>query len=191
MSHSPTQRKKWIETGYRHFAEFGPHELKIKAIAHDAGLSRTTFYHFFTDLEDFIDQLLNEHRSRADEYYEDVRQCRTYDPDLFNVLETHSATVLFHRQLLLNKENHTYYLIYQVLNRIGCEIIYPLWAQNFGFEGNALVGIEIYLMLVDIWYLNMQPEDLSAETLQKNSHEIRQQVEAFAKSHHIHALSNG
>lgn len=190
MSHSPTQRKAWIETGYQQFAKDGPEKLTIKDIAHDAGVSRTSFYHFFTDLPDFIDHLLERHREIAGQYFVEQKKCKTYDPDLFRLAESYRTSICFHQQLLLHKENPIYYLTYQVLNKVSNEIIYPLWADYFDYQGNSLVGKEIHLMLLDVWYLKIRPEDISYDSLLNNAREIKRQVEAFADSHHVQALSS-
>lgn len=190
MSHSPTQKTKWIETGYRHFAEYGPSELKIKSIAHDACVSRTTFYHFYTDMEDFIDNLLEHHRERAKEVIAGFKKCKNYIPDVFKVIEANRTTFFFHRQLLIHKENPVFYLTYQVLNKLTDDIIFPLWAENFGFKGNSLVGKEIHRMLRDIWYLHLSPEDKTCEDFFEHAKQIRQQIQSFASSHHIKALEN-
>ncbi len=189
MLRSPIQQRLWIETGYRHFAEQGPAELKIKNIAHDAGVSRTTFYHFFTDLADYIDHLLAHHRERAIEVIAEFKACRTYIPDVFSVMEANRTTFFFHRQLLLHKENPTFFLTYQVLNKRTDDIIFPLWAENFGYKGNSLVGKEIHGMLRDLWYLQLLPEDRTCEDFVKHAKEIRRQIQTFADSHHIQSLS--
>jgi AcrR family transcriptional regulator len=187
MSDKQTQKTPWIETGYRHFAEFGPQELKIKCIAKDAGVSRTTFYHFFTDLEDFVDQLLQHHRQVAKMYHTQQRRCKKYT-DLFTAVETFRTGIFFHRQLLLHKDNPYFYLTYRMLNKIGNEIIYPLWAEYFNYEGNSIIGKEIHLMLLDLWHLNLKEEDLTYEAFLKNANAIRQQIQAFSGSHYLQAL---
>jgi len=188
MLHPPVQQRLWIETGYRHFAEQGPSELKIKSIAHDAGLSRTTFYHFFTDLADFIDQLLAHHQERAKKVIAEFRKCKTYIPDVFKVIEANRTTFFFHRQLLLHKEIPAFYLTYRVLNKRTDDIIFPLWAENFGYQGNSLVGKEIHGMLRDLWYLQLSPEDRTWEDFLVHAKEIRRQLQTFADSHHVQAL---
>lgn len=189
MLHPPIQQRLWIETGYRHFAEEGPSELKIKNIAHDAGVSRTTFYHFFADMPDFIDQLLEHHHKRAKEIAADFKRCKTYIPDVFNVIEASRTAFFFHRQLLIHKDNPVFYLTYQVLNKLSDDIIFPLWAENFGFKGSSLVGKEIHGILRDLWYLQLSPEDRTCEDFVEHANRIRRQLRNFADSHHGQALT--
>lgn len=188
MSLFPNQKQQWIETAYLHFSEFGPNGLNIKNIASDAGVSRTSFYHFFTDAEDLIDHLLEYHREIAKEYDAKIAKCRAYSPDIFEVIAAYRTNVLFHRQLLLHKENPKFYLTYQVLNKSSNEIIYPFWATYFDYRGNSIVGKEIHLMLMDLWYLHLQENDFTPEALLENSNKIRRQVQAFAHSRPIQAL---
>lgn len=188
MTNSTTQKQLWIETGYRHFAELGPKGLNMKNIAKDAGVSRTTFYHFFTDMEDLVDHLLEYHRETAKEYFSKLEKCQQYNPDVFKVVEAFRTGTFFHRQLLLNKEDPRFFLTYQLLNKAGNEIMYPLWAEYFNYQGNSIVGKEIHLMLLDIWYLHLREDDFTYEAFLENSNEIRRQVQAFSNSQRIQAL---
>ena len=43
---------KWIETAYALFAEEGPENLSIKALAKQCGLPLTNFYYYFDNKEE-------------------------------------------------------------------------------------------------------------------------------------------
>lgn len=190
MVNSTSQKQLWIETGYQHFAAFGPRGMNMKNISGDAGVSRTTFYHFFADMDDLVDHLLEHHRALSKEHFAELEKCQTYNPDVFKVVEAYRTGIFFHRQLLLNKEVPKFHLTYQVLNKMGTEIIYPHWAKYFGYEGNSIVGKEIHMMLLDIWYLHLKESDFSFEAFLENSNDIRRQVQAFSKYQHLQTLGS-
>jgi AcrR family transcriptional regulator len=185
MKESLSQKGKWIKTGYRHFANFGPQELSIKSIAQDAGVSRTTFYHFFADMDDYIGQLLEYHQEVAEEHFMRLRLCKTYEPDVFKVVIDFREEIFFHRQLLLHKENPIFFQTYQMLNQRSNEIIYPLWAEYFQYNGDEARGKEIHLMLLDLWYLEMNENDFTYEDFLRNSQEIKNYLQAFARAYKL------
>lgn len=51
----------WLQLGYELFATKGPKELKIEILAKKVGKSKSSFYHFFADLELFVEELLKYH----------------------------------------------------------------------------------------------------------------------------------
>ena len=179
MEENHTNRAQWIEAGYRHFSLFGPDHLKLKDIAHGAGVSRTSFYQFFADHDDFFEALLDHHRQVARIGHERFRACLTYT-QVFEVMVDMPEGVLFHRQLLLHKANPTYFQLYNQLNALGNEIIYPLWAKYYEFDGNELAGKKLHLMLIDLFYLNISEANLNMDALLANTNEIRRQLRVFA-----------
>jgi AcrR family transcriptional regulator len=47
------KKDTWIQAGYALFAEQGPSALKIEVLAKMVGISKSSFYHYFADLEVF------------------------------------------------------------------------------------------------------------------------------------------
>ena len=47
----------WIKTGYEVFATSGSGNLRIESLAQKVGISKSSFYHYFADIEVFT-QLL-------------------------------------------------------------------------------------------------------------------------------------
>ena len=52
---------KWLKTAYALFAEKGPQNLSIKALAKQCGLPRTNFYYYFNNKEELIDKVIEFH----------------------------------------------------------------------------------------------------------------------------------
>ena len=56
----------WIKTGYEIFALSGENGLKIEVLAKKVGISKSSFYHHFADLEIFIAYLLKFHLHQSE-----------------------------------------------------------------------------------------------------------------------------
>ena len=188
MQETKSNKDRWIETGYRHFAELGPEDMHVNQIAHEAGVSRTSFYQFFTDLDDFIGHLLDHHSQQADIYHARLQACQAYT-EIFRVMMDFHDGVFFHRQLLLHGAHPAFHDLYQKLNQIGNAIVYPLWAEYFEYEGNELAGKEIHLMLIDLWYLNLTKDKFTVTAFLENSNEIRRQLNAYKRSGSLPGLA--
>jgi AcrR family transcriptional regulator len=59
------KNQSWLFAGYELFAEKGPEGLKIEVLAQKVGISKSSFYHHFADLELFTDFLLKYYLDQA------------------------------------------------------------------------------------------------------------------------------
>jgi len=48
----------WIENGYKAFAYEGPTSFKVERLAKATNKNKSSFYHFFGDMEVFTNKLL-------------------------------------------------------------------------------------------------------------------------------------
>ena len=55
----------WISAGYENFALTGPSGLKIEPLAKKVGKNKSSFYHYFADLELFMEELLKYHLQQS------------------------------------------------------------------------------------------------------------------------------
>jgi len=108
-----TGRKKWLETGYRHFAEYGPENLSINKISKELGSSRASFYHFFGDIDVFIDELLAMHWKIALDFNRQGKaECKQLFPDLYNILAGHPIPLKFSIQLFRHRNTPAYNFLF-------------------------------------------------------------------------------
>ena len=98
----------WVEAGYQLFAEHGPKGLKVEVIARHVKKSKSSFYHHFSDLEVFKEELLFFHMERTKQVAELERGCKTIVPELLNVLVDAKTDLLFNRQLRIHRDNPTF-----------------------------------------------------------------------------------
>lgn len=92
----------WLEKGYEIFSVEGPKGLKIERLAREVKKSKSSFYHFFADLEIFTNQLLDLHTQNAKVVLEKELKCEHLIPDLLHVIVAHNQDFLFNRQLRIN-----------------------------------------------------------------------------------------
>lgn len=70
----------WIKTGYEIFALSGENGLKVEALAKKVGISKSSFYHHFADLEIFREYLLKFHLYQAQVMAEKEKNAKNIDP---------------------------------------------------------------------------------------------------------------
>ncbi|MCK5701471.1 MAG: TetR/AcrR family transcriptional regulator, partial [Cyclobacteriaceae bacterium] len=88
MPRPDNSKQKWIEKGYEHFALYGPENISINAISKEIGSPRASFYHHFSDMEVFINFLLETHLDVFKSYVEEGKEyCDCLIPDFYQLLE--------------------------------------------------------------------------------------------------------
>jgi AcrR family transcriptional regulator len=93
--HTTESYQKWLQAAYRLFAEKGPENLSIKALAKQCGLPRTNFYYYFENKKELIDKIIESHFQSTTEIFniELNKRLKSFIPDLYEVL--YDANVTF------------------------------------------------------------------------------------------------
>ncbi len=99
------KEKPWIACGYEAFALQGLPGLKIEPLARAVGVSKSSFYHHFADMEVFMERLLRYHLEQAAAMAKKEEQARSVDPELIDILLQHKADLLFNRQLRIGSDH--------------------------------------------------------------------------------------
>lgn len=176
-------KKKWLETSFRHFAEYGPENLSIKRIADEINVPRTTFYHYFADKENLIEELLDRFMNNAEVFViEGQNYCKQLLPDLHILLHRYATSLKFCRQLFLHRYNPVFNLVYTTANKKTNTFIVPLFIDYYNFNTPYQTAEQLWESLTDTWYSRLDPNDLSPASMQQLSEEIMQTILQFVNS---------
>jgi AcrR family transcriptional regulator len=177
-------RKKWLEAGYRHFAEYGPDNLSINKLSKELNSSRASFYHYFGDMDVFIDELLAMHWKIALDFNRQGKaECNQLFPDLYNILAEHPIPLKFSIQLFRHRNTPAYnFLFIKTYESSAMSFVLKLFSREYKLEQPESELLKLWLTVGETWYSRLTLEDLSATTLQENAEEILNTVVRFAGS---------
>ena len=155
----------WILKGYEMFALHGESSIKVERLAKEVGISKSSFYHYFADLEIFIDSLLDYHLEQSRKMAVKENAAVSIDPELIQILVEHKVDLLFNRQLRIHQNNPKYFDILNMSNGIiGNEFVH-LWVRELdlklGFE--QLQGL--FELALENFYLQINFENLHYDWL--------------------------
>lgn len=113
-------RIPWLRAGYTLFGLHGDAGLKMETLAQKAGISKSSFYHHFVDLDGFVEQLLAYHLAQCRSLAAKEREAGSIDPALIYILVAYREDILFSRQLRFNRSTDQYRCTqaYNLLSRI-------------------------------------------------------------------------
>lgn len=151
----------WIQTGYKIFAFSGLEALKIEPLAKKVGISKSSFYHHFADLELFIEDLLKYHLQQSYIIADKENNCKSIDPELIQVLVEHKTDLLFNRQLRVLRANQIFNETLLKSDVIIGSSFLPVWMKelNLGLKPNQQKAI--YELALENFFLQVTPENLT------------------------------
>ncbi|TMM53609.1 TetR/AcrR family transcriptional regulator [Maribacter algarum] len=138
-----TPKETWIQKGYEIYALNGLESLKVEQLAKAVEVSKSSFYHYFADLECFLENLFDHHFKRFSVLSKKEANCKSIHPELLDVLIEHKIDLLFHRQLRINRNDKgteaALLRSSQILGNYGV----MLWAKdiNLKLTTNQLKGL--------------------------------------------------
>lgn len=163
----------WIEAGYQLFSKEGPDALKVDRIARMVGISRSSFYHLFADLDVFQEKLLAHHAQRAQQAAEKVKQCNTMNPDYIWTIIEEKDYVLFNRQLRIYRDNAAYKAGFEnAITLVGKETM-GIWTEMVGLQHKPEMARTFFKMTADILFHRMTEENMNFEWLQSFMNEMK------------------
>ena len=155
----------WIKVGYEIFATSGQDGLKIEPLAKIVGKSKSSFYHYFADLEIFVDFLLKHHIEQSKIIAQKEQEAKNIDPDLIKILVEHKIDLLFNRQLRINQNLKPYSLTLEKSNKLVGNAFVNVWVKDLGLKLTQKQIEGIFTLALENFFLQINIETLNYEWL--------------------------
>lgn len=155
----------WIIRGYETFALLGEKGLIIEQLAKEVGISKSSFYHHFFDLETFIDKILLHHLTKSSIIAEKEKKAKKINPDLINILIDHKTDLLFNRQLRINSYKSNFKdTLTKSSKIIGTDFI-KLWLKETKLNLTPNQAEGIFELAMENFYLQINNDNINKEWL--------------------------
>jgi len=142
----------WTDAGYDLFAEEGLEGLQVERLARILQLNKSGFYHYFGDLEVYLEELLKLHQHHVHLYLDRVREIKTIDPEYLLVLIEFKVPTLFQMQLDRIKDNPSIRKVSDWVDRNEDIVMKQVWCQYLGVEGNTDLAMRYFNMFRSMFY---------------------------------------
>jgi AcrR family transcriptional regulator len=155
----------WIRTGYNLFALSGENGLKIETLAKKVGISKSSFYHHFADLEVFLELLMKFHLAQSQIIASKEKAAKNIEPELIDILVAHKEDLLFNRQLRFNRQNKLYFETLLKSDQIIGKEFVTLWKQDLQLSLNQQQLEGLYELAMENFYLQINSENINHKWL--------------------------
>ena len=169
----------WIKKGYEIFSISGQSGLKIEPLAKIVGKSKSSFYHYFADLELYIDELLKYHIRQSGIIAEKEQKAQNINPDLIEIIVEHKTDILFNRQLRINRDNKTFLNTLEKSEKIVGNDFVMLWVRDLDLKLTHKQLEGIFTLALDNFYLSINPDNLNYQWLSVYFKNLKKIVQNF------------
>jgi len=142
----------WTEEGYELFAAEGLDGIQVERLSRILQLNKSSFYHYFVDMEGFCHELIQLHRKKIDLLLLDVLEIKKLDPDYLLLLVRYTSTVMFQVQLTRNKDQYSFYDASTEIDLRVSHGVRHLWVDYLGSNANSEHVMRYYDFVRDMFY---------------------------------------
>lgn len=169
----------WIEVGYELFAHKGLSGLQVEPLAKLVGKNKSSFYHLFADLDNFLGDLLNHHISQVKRMCEKESQAQKFNPDIIHILVEHKMDILFNKQLRLDHHKPEFKKALKTTDE-GMAEIYTFLLKSDLKLNLKQKGIDSFFQLaLNNFFLQINADNLNAPWLAHYFEEIKAMAKSF------------
>lgn len=182
MNNPSSQTKlEWIKVGYEIFGRKGPAGLKVQSIARELGRNKSSFYHYFGDLELYILELMEYHKQRTLLIAEEREKCGSLIPDFIHQMILFKEEILFVRQLRINCNIDIYNNAFLSCSQQTLNVSMKLWADGLGIDEDSKIGRIFLLFIIEHFFSYVNEETLNYEDLLMYFHKVKSMINEFDK----------
>lgn len=153
--------KIWIETGYNIFAVSGEKALKVETLAKKVGISKSSFYHHFADLEIFVGCLLKFHLQQSEIIAQKEKSANSINPELIHILVEHKIDLLFNRQLRFYQQNKCYQETLMKSNQIIGNEFVRIWKNDLQLSLTQQQLESLFELSLENFFLQINEDNLN------------------------------
>lgn len=141
----------------------GENALKIEMLAKKIGISKSSFYHHFADMQLFVEALLNYHLEQSKVIAEKEKSAKTIQPELIDILVAHKIDLLFNRQLRFNQQKNEFRETLEKSNQIIGNEFVRIWATDLQLNLSVKQLESIFELALENFFLQINPENMTFE----------------------------
>ena len=147
-------RQKWIEVGYDLFGEIGAEALNVEKLSTLVGLNRSSFYHYFKDLERFEEALFEHHKIKYQLIGDIIKDYDRLDQLFSDEVFVHKNALAFQRQLLINQSNSRYQNCSIEVRKYTEEKTFELWKSEDKQSGSEEEQWAMFRAMRDFYFVH-------------------------------------
>jgi len=166
------KKSPWLIEAYSLVAEKGMGKINIESLAQKVGSSKSSFYHFFGDTENFRAALFDYHIQRSEALALKISACDNLKPEMLNVFLENKKDILFHKQIRIKREDERCKVCFEVAYKKVENAIFDKWIIHLGLSNQALFAKAFLNLVADNFLLRITKNNFTYNWLETYIQEI-------------------
>ena len=158
---------QWIEEGYSLASNNGIKSLNIELTARRLNKNKSSFYHYFGDIEVFLEELLKLHINKVEQLAKLAKNCKSVNPELLNLFIEYKDDLFFHKQLRINRDEPEFKRCFEEAFKKVDNAIIDQWSDFLGLQDQPLFAQAFLYLIADNFLLQITPQTFNYEWLNK------------------------
>jgi AcrR family transcriptional regulator len=166
----------WLNEGYTIFADEGLEGIQVERLARRINLNKSSFYHYFGDLEGFYFGLMLLHEENVSVFLHDVVRVVDFDPGYLELLTKNKLMVMFQVQLMRYRTDHPFYKTGESLDKKINLTVRKIWSDYIVLPQHADLAMRYYYIVRDMLYTRVNHRNLNYTYLHDFMSEARRLI---------------
>jgi AcrR family transcriptional regulator len=158
-------KETWIKVGYKIMALDGFKNIKIEILAREVGISKSSFYHYFADIDLFVEHLLAFHLQQSYIIAEKEQHAKNITPELIDILVEHKIDLLFNRQLRIHRNNMLFAETLEKSTAIIGNSFVLIWIKELNLKLSPTQLEAIFELALENFYLQINADNVNQDWL--------------------------
>lgn len=170
------KKKEWLKLGYELVAKEGFEQLSINTIARKMDKSKSSFYHYFGELENFKIELLEYHHQQAQFFCTQIKECEDINPGLIHLLLVYKLDMFFHKQVRINRNKSAYKKNIETVFELYEEVILDKWAIFLDLGYHKIFLKKFNRFMAEHFFLSITQDEYHLEWLTQYLNDIAEMI---------------
>ena len=168
------KKLEWIAEGYRVVSLEGFGSLNVESIGRAIQKNKSSFYHYFGDMEIFEAELLDYHLERSRTFADEIAACEQILPGMVDIFLAYQTDVLFHKRLRFKREDPAYKACFEKVFKMFEEAVMDKWTIFLGLDANSRLAATFLHFISENFLLQITPKNFTAAWMENYLQEVTQ-----------------
>ena len=157
------RKQEWIIVGYNLIAKQGFEKVGVELISRAMEKSKSSFYNYFGDFENYTEELLSFHLSRNKIFIEKVSMIENLRPDFIKLVLEFKYDILFYKQSYKHRDKNNFKEVLNFSFSNYAKTIEEKWVEYFGILNNRAFIQKFHLIIAEHFLMQVNDENYTFE----------------------------
>lgn len=166
------KKQKWVETGYNLIALQGFENVGVEMISRSMNKSKSSFYNYFGDYENYIEKVLSYHITRNKLFVTEILEIINLNPDLIDILLKYKTDIFFYKRLYTRRDKAEFNSVLELSFSNYSKAIEEKWVVYLSLVKNRAFVRKLHLYVAEHFLMIMNKDNYTFDWIEEYLKEL-------------------